>query len=249
MATIAPRHPAASTESEPLASPDLYRMTVDEYERMADAGILDDDRVELIDGYLVKKMGKRPPHVWSVDASEAQLKALLPEGWYLRKESPVRILDFDEPEPDLAMVRGSRDAYRTRHPEPADVALLVEVSDRTLARDRGKKRAASARGRIPVYWIINLVDRQVEVYSGPRAGGYRASLEREVRRLPFGSARGWVPDDSSLQARPGDPGCDRRHQDRPHSRRQHPALRGPEKVSSTEDVTSILRAWSPSPPA
>ena len=122
MATIAPRHPAASTESEPLASPDLYRMTVDECERMADAGILDDDRVELIDGYLVKKMGKKPPHVWSVDASEAQLKALLPEGWYLRKESPVRILDFDEPEPDLAMVRGSRDAYRTRHPEPADVA-------------------------------------------------------------------------------------------------------------------------------
>ena len=126
--------------------------------------------LSLIDGYLVKKMGKKPPHVWSVDASEEQLKALLPPGWYLRKESPVRIPNYDEPEPDLAIARGSRDTYLTRHPGPVDIALLVEVSDSTLARDRGEKRAAYARGRIPLYWIVNLIDRQVNVYSGPTRG-------------------------------------------------------------------------------
>ena len=172
MATITPVPPSPSWE--PLAATDLYRMTVDEYERLAEASILDDDRVELIDGYLVRKMPKKPPHVWAVDAILEALRATLP-GWWCRKEDPVRIPNFDEPEPDVAVVRGSRDDYGDRIPGPKDVALIVEVSESTLVRDRGKKRAAYARGRIPVYWIINLVDRQVEVYSRPSARGYRSS--------------------------------------------------------------------------
>jgi Uma2 family endonuclease len=175
-------------------------MTADEYERMVDAGALNDDRIELIDGYLVKKMPKKPPHVWSVDTSESLLEAVLPEGWYLRKEDQVRIPDFDEPEPDLVIARGSRNTYRTRHPEPADIALLVEVSDRTLARDRGEKRSAYARGRIPVYWIINLIDRQVEVYSGPGARGYRTSrIYKPGQEIPVviaGTKVGRIPVDS-----------------------------------------------------
>jgi Uma2 family endonuclease len=172
MSTITKAPPAPSLA--PLASPDVYRMTVDEYERMAEVGILDDDRVELIDGYLVRKMPKKPPHVWAVAATLRALGAIL-SGWCCRKEDPVRIPKFDEPEPDVAVVRGSIEDYRARTPGPKDVALLVEVSERTLARDRGEKRAAYARGRIPVYWIINLIDRQVEVYSRPSARGYRSS--------------------------------------------------------------------------
>jgi Uma2 family endonuclease len=159
--------------SIPAAQP-VYRLTVDEYERISAAGVLDDERVELIDGYLVKKMGKNPPHVWSVDAILKALEAMLP-GWWCRKEDPVRIPNFDEPEPDVAVVRGSRDDYRGRIPGPKDIALLVEVSESTLERDRGVKRSAYARGRIPVYWIINLVDRQVEVYRSPGPRGYRSS--------------------------------------------------------------------------
>lgn len=96
----------------PPPSPSLaiYRLTVDEYERMA--GILDDPRVELIDGYLVRKMTKNPPHVWAVDRIEGELRALLPPGWYPRKEDPVRIPNFDQPEPDLAIVKGGPDDYR-----------------------------------------------------------------------------------------------------------------------------------------
>jgi Uma2 family endonuclease len=171
MSTIAPAPPRAS--QQPLASPAIYRITVSEYERMTAAAILDDPRVELIDGYLVKKMGKNPAHVWSVDAIVEALKATVP-GWWCRQEAPVRIPDFDEPEPDASVVRGSRDDYRDRIPGPEDVALLVEVSESTLDRDQGEKRLAYARGGIPFYWIVNLVDHQVEVYSDPIQGDYRS---------------------------------------------------------------------------
>ncbi len=97
------------------------------------------------------------------------LEARLP-GWWCRKEDPVRIPEYDEPEPDVAVVRGSRDDFRERTPRPKDVAMLVEVSQSTLDRDRGEKKAY-ARGRIPIYWIINLV----EVYCNPRRGQYRSS--------------------------------------------------------------------------
>jgi Uma2 family endonuclease len=72
--------PAAKPSSAPLAAPEVYRLTVEEYERMADAHILNDDRVELIDGYLVRKMPKQPPHIWTVDAILEELKARL-SGW------------------------------------------------------------------------------------------------------------------------------------------------------------------------
>jgi Uma2 family endonuclease len=169
MSTVAPPQPASS-----LAAPEIYRLTVDEYERLAAAAVLNDDRVELIDGYLVRKMPKNPPHVWTVDAVLKSLEARL-TGWWCRKEDPVRIPKYDEPEPDVAVVRGSRDDYIDRTPRPKDVAMLVEVSQSTLDRDRGEKKSAYARGRIAIYWIINLVDRQVEVYSNPRRGQYRSS--------------------------------------------------------------------------
>ncbi len=154
----------------PPESPGFYRITVDEYERLA--GLLDDPRVELINGYLVKQMSKKPPHIWAVGSVLDATTRVLPSGWSTRMEDPVRIPEFDEPEPDVAIVRGSRDDYRGRIPGPEDVALLVEVADTSLPMDQGQKRFAYARGRIPVYWIVNLNDRQVEVYSAPADDGY-----------------------------------------------------------------------------
>ena len=167
MSTIAPTQRSTSPPPPP------YRLSVDEYERLVEAGVLDDPRVELIDGYLVKKMGKNPPHIWAVDQLLDLLKPLTP-GWWCRKEDPVRIPDFDEPEPDIAVVRGSRDDYRDRIPEPKDIALVVEVADSTLDRDQGKKWDAYAHGRIAVCWIINLVHRRVEVYTDPGPAGYES---------------------------------------------------------------------------
>jgi Uma2 family endonuclease len=156
---------------------DLYRLKIDEYERIG--AMLDDPRVELIDGYLVKKMPKKPAHIWSAMAVLRKLEGILKPGWSWRKEDPIRIPDFDEPEPDVAIVRGSQDDYKNRIPEPNDVALVVEIAETTIDRDQGGKSLAYAKGGIPVYWIVNLADRQIEVYSDPGPNGYRS---REVFR-------------------------------------------------------------------
>ena len=167
MSTITPMQPAATH------SP-LYRINVHEYERIIAARAIETEGIELIDGYLVKKMGKNPPHSWSTKVLLKALERLLIPGWTWRLEQPVRIPEYDEPEPDIAIVRGSDNDYKYRTPVPADVALLVEVSESTLDRDRGEKLSAYASGGIPVYWIVNLVDGQVEVYTGPGPAGYQS---------------------------------------------------------------------------
>jgi Uma2 family endonuclease len=175
MATIAPARPKTSSPP-PSGTPPLHRITVDEYERIIASGALEDPaRIELIDGYMVDKMAKSPGHSFSAIEAHQALSGRLLAGWSARMEQPVRIPAYDEPEPDISIVRGANADYRSRVPEPADVALLVEVSDWTLGQDRGVKLAAYAKDGIPVYWIVNLVDRQVEVYTRPvKAGRYRS---------------------------------------------------------------------------
>jgi Uma2 family endonuclease len=151
----------------------LYRMTVEQYERLVQTGVLEGQPIELIAGLLVRKMGKKPPHVVSCEATRDELLPLIPAGWRLAIEAPVRIPSFDEPEPDLAVVRGTRDQYADRHPGPADVGVLIEVADSTLNTDRGVKQSAYAKSGVPVYWIVNLVDRQLEIYTSPTATGYQ----------------------------------------------------------------------------
>jgi Uma2 family endonuclease len=168
MSTItAPRRPFA-----PIG---VRRITVDEYERIIRAGALKDpDRVELLDGYLVDKMGKSAEHGYATKKAIKLLEARLHAGWTWRAEQPVRIPDFDEPEPDIAIVRGADEDYEHRLPGPKDVGLLIEVSLTTLERDRHEKGPAYARGGIPAYWIIDLVDRRIEVYTDPGPDGYRS---------------------------------------------------------------------------
>jgi Uma2 family endonuclease len=183
MSTIAPTRPTSPTilVATPDAGPtssELYRFNVDQYERMAGAGILtSDDRVELINGYVVKKMPKGPEHVWASMRTGDLLEPLLGDGLCLRREAPARITGLNEPEPDLAIARWARTAYMPRHPEAAEIALLVEVSDTTYHRDRNEKYPAFAKGGIPVYWIVNLAKRQIEVYTDPGPEGYRTQVD------------------------------------------------------------------------
>ncbi len=161
--------------TEPVIPPspalELYRMTVDEYEQLAAAGILADPRIELINGYLVRKMTKKPKHVIVTERLRRMLEPLLGPGWHVRQEQPVRIPNFDEPEPDIAVVRGVLEDYENGHPAPGDVGLLVEVSEISLPRDKGEKLAAYSRGGVPVYWIVNLVEGRVEAYIEPHPDG------------------------------------------------------------------------------
>jgi Uma2 family endonuclease len=162
---------------EPPTYP-LRRFTVAEYHRMAEAGILtEDDRVELLEGWVVPKMVHNPPHDATVDQAREAIDSRLPQGWRVRVQSAITTGD-SEPEPDLAVVPGPAGRYRERHPGPEDVALLVEVADTSLSRDRGKRRPY-ARARIPVYWIINLIDSRVEVYTDPNGPGRSPKYRRK----------------------------------------------------------------------
>jgi Uma2 family endonuclease len=153
----------------------MYRFHVEEYERLAGLGVLNDPRVELLDGLLMRKMTKRPEHSTKAERLRRLLERLIPMGWHLRKEEPVRLPDFNEPEPDIAAVRGDLDVYESRHPGAADVILIAEVSGSSLGVDRGIKLRAYAQAGIPIYWIVNLIDGQIEVYTHPAGDGYGRS--------------------------------------------------------------------------
>lgn len=143
------------------------RFSVDEYHRLTELGILtEDDNLELIEGYLVLKMARNPPHDGTVHRALKQLTRILPAGWDVRVQSAVSLPE-SEPEPDLAVVRDDPLEYTNRHPGPADIGLVIEVSDSTLLGDRADKGRIYARAGIACYWIINLPDRQVEVYTAP----------------------------------------------------------------------------------
>jgi Uma2 family endonuclease len=171
MATIIPTQPAPSPA--PLASPAVYRMTVDEFERIA--GSLNNDQVELLDGYVVWRDDMKPPHVLATERLRRRLDRSVPEGYFVREEKPIRIPEFDEPRPDISVVRGDPELFANRHPGPEDVVLLVKVSETSLDRDQGKKKFNYARSGIPVYWIVNFVERQLEVYLSPGPDGYQSS--------------------------------------------------------------------------
>ena len=160
--TTSPIHPQAAYTSEPI-----YRLTVDQWHDLIDRGKLTaDDPVELIEGMLVFKMPKNPPHALTTGLLEDMVRPLLPAGWHFRTQEPVT-LDDGEPEPDGAVVRGSRRDFSDRHPMPVDLALVIEVADSTLSRDRGIKLRSYARAGIICYWIVNLIDRQIEVHADP----------------------------------------------------------------------------------
>lgn len=148
----------------------VHRFSVDQYENMALIGFLTaEDRVELLEGVIVDKMTQNPPHNVAIDLVRDALQDLLPKGWRLREQKAIR-LKKSEPEPDLAVVRGPVTRYAKRHPVASDVAASIEVSDSSLSDDRERKGRIYARAGIPVYWIVNLVNRQVEVYTEPKGG-------------------------------------------------------------------------------
>jgi Uma2 family endonuclease len=156
--------------SAAISMPSPYRLSVKQYHRMIETDVLtEDDRVELLEGVISPKMTHKPPHDCAVSLVQDSCQPLLPKGWIIRIQSAVTTAD-SEPEPDVAMVRGPARRYLSAHPGPKDIACLVEVADSTLFQDRNVKGRLYARARIPVYWVINLVDRHVEVYTRPRAG-------------------------------------------------------------------------------
>lgn len=143
------------------------RFSVAEYHRLIELGILtEDDNLELLDGYLVHKMSRNPPHDAAIQKGNKKWLRLLPAGWDLRVQSAITLTQ-SEPEPDFAIVRGDESSYLSRHPTAVEVGLVIEVADSTLQGDREDKGRIYATAGIPCYWIVNLADRQIEVYASP----------------------------------------------------------------------------------
>jgi Uma2 family endonuclease len=150
-----------------LGEGDIWRVPVERYQLWVAKGfITPDDRVELLEGILTNKIPEGPSHRIANGKARRALEAILPTGWYLDTQEPIT-LDDSEPEPDLAIIRGRTEDYAARHPIPAEVPLIVEVADSSLRRDREDKRRIYARNAIAVYWIVNVADRVIDVFTDP----------------------------------------------------------------------------------
>jgi Uma2 family endonuclease len=136
-----------------------------EYERLAQLGLFQDDAVELIGGELVVAEPQGSAHATAVGAIDDALRAVLPSGWIVRAQMPVALDEESSPEPDLVVVPGARADYRGSH--PTRPALVIEVAEWSLALDRQYKGSLYARAGIQDYWIVNLIDRILEVYRDP----------------------------------------------------------------------------------
>jgi Uma2 family endonuclease len=176
----APPLPASTPDvaAAPEAVRAPHRFSIKQYHRMIELGILvEDDRVELLDGLIVEKMTHNPPHDACVSLVNRALLRRVPEDWIVRVQSAVT-LKGSEPEPDLTVARGPERRYSRTHPRPQDIVLLVEVTESTVEADREGKGPLYARARIPVYWLVNLPESKVEVYTQPRGGKVPAFRQR-----------------------------------------------------------------------
>lgn len=168
--------PFGSTESLPLP---IYRFSVEQYHQMGESGVLTpEDSVELLEGWIVKKLDKRPLHGYLVGWLNEWLQSNLSAGWVMQCQLPITT-ERSEPEPDLVLVRGEHADYRQRHPSGGDCRLVIEVADTSLARDRGKAEIYAAAG-VQEYWIVNAIDNRVECFSASDGTRYQEHVDLTI---------------------------------------------------------------------
>ena len=162
--------------------PRRHRLTVADYYRMAEVGILDaESRVELIDGDIIDMAPPGSPHAGTVAyLTEVLVRAVNGRATVLA-QNPVRLSDFSEPQPDLALLRRRDDFYRERHPQPDDVLLIVEIAATSLRFDRDTKLPLYARHGIPEMWLVDLGGQRLSRYRAPQNGSYALADEPDVR--------------------------------------------------------------------
>jgi Uma2 family endonuclease len=147
--------------------PSHPKFTVARFQRMMETGAFTpDDKVELLENHLVLKTPINPTHDGTADFVKAVLLTSVPRGWLVRIQQAI-VLPDSQPEPDFAIVRGTSASYLTRYPEAADTGILIEVAEASLLRDQRDKARIYARAKIAEYWIVNLSDWRLEVYSRP----------------------------------------------------------------------------------
>lgn len=149
------------------AAPTAHRFTRDEYHRMAKAGLFQDERVELLDGEIITMSAQLSLHAFTVSQLMYELIAKLGSAAIVRGQSPIVLNNRSEPEPDIAVCIPVPDRYKQAHPKADQVLLVIEVAESSLTYDRTRKARAYAASSIGEYWIVNLIDRRIEVFTDP----------------------------------------------------------------------------------
>jgi Uma2 family endonuclease len=178
--------------SRSAVAPTIRRFTRDEYYRMAEAGLFRDERVELLDGEIITMSPQNTVHASTVYRLVHILERLIGTTTCVRGQLPIVLHDRSEPEPDVSVCAPDPHDYSHAHPRADQVRLVIEVADSSLTYDRTRKAQAYAASGIPEYWIVNLIDRQVEVLTDPDPGAQRYRQQRDaatgdVLPLPGGS--------------------------------------------------------------
>ena len=159
---------------------------------MGDAGLFADERVELLDGTIVNMAPQNSPHASTVTRLHRTLMRAIGDVTHLRMQLPIVLDDWSEPEPDVAVCNLDPYDYARAHPHGADLLLVCEVAESSLAYDRGAKAAAYAASGISEYWIVDLDSRTIEVRSDPDAVSRRYRREAVVREVEMLTAPGGV---------------------------------------------------------
>jgi Uma2 family endonuclease len=150
-----------------------YRFTAEEYHRMGEVGILPPDvRVELVDGEIKRILPIHPPHASIVNRLNAVLAAKLQGRAVVAIQNPIRLDDYNEPQPDVTVLLFRNDYYARQHPTPTNVLLAIEVADTSLSYDRGEKMPRYGRAGIPESWLVDVQSGTITVFTEPHAGGY-----------------------------------------------------------------------------
>jgi hypothetical protein len=150
-----------------------HRLTVRDYHRLGEAGILgEDDRVELLEGQLVDMSPIGPRHALATDALTELLVLAAAGRAVVRVQNPIVLDDTSEPQPDFTLLRRPWQGYPGAHPRPPDVYLLIEVADSSLAFDLGPKLELYARAGIREFWVVDLAANRVLVHRDPDNGKY-----------------------------------------------------------------------------
>lgn len=151
-----------------------HRLTVADYRRMAEAGILDEEtRVELIDGEIIDMSPIGSPHAGTVNRLIQVFGRAIGQAAVLSVQNPVILGEFSEPEPDIALLRPRNDFYTSAHPGPEDVLLIVEVSQSSLRHDREVKIPLYARHRIPEVWLVDVDNKRLGLFHTLGNDAYR----------------------------------------------------------------------------
>ena len=169
---VAPRA-APEVQEAPEYTPQTRKFTVAEYYKMAEVGILKpDERVQLIEGEIIVMAPVGPEHAWDVAVSVRVFSRLADDRFFVQIQNPVHLNDGSEPEPDVMLMRLRPEGYGKAHPTPADVLLVIEIADSTLAYDRNVKAHIYGRNGIPETWVKNLPEDCIERFTEPGPDGY-----------------------------------------------------------------------------